>query len=91
MLVRRISPTHLLEATFRASNILQLLARDSALPESTKSVLMLSLMELISLLVRFTLIKFLQPSYLLLELRIRLFLLSMSTQMSYHFKLCKNH
>jgi hypothetical protein len=52
---------------------------------------MLLLMELISLSVRFTLIQFLQPYYLILELRIRLFLLAMPTQMSYHFKLYKNH
>jgi hypothetical protein len=52
---------------------------------------MLPLMEMISLLVRFTLIQFLQPYYLILELRIRLFLLAMPTQMSYHLQLCKSH
>jgi hypothetical protein len=58
MLVRRGFPTHPLEAMSKASNRLQLLARDSALPESTKSVLMLLLMRLILLSVRFILIKF---------------------------------
>jgi hypothetical protein len=83
MLVRRGSLTHPLKAMSKASNRLQLLATDSALSESTKSVLMLLLMELISLSICFTLIQFLQPYYLILELRIRLFLLAMSTQMSY--------
>jgi hypothetical protein len=89
MLVRRGTLTHPLEAMSKASNRLQLLTRDSALPGSTKSVLMLLLMELISLSVHFTLVQFLQLYYLILELHILLFLLAMSTQMSYHFKLCK--
>ena len=75
---------------FRANNRLQLPARDSALPESTKSVLILLWMVLIFLSVRFILIQFLQLYYLIMELRIRSFLLIMSIQMSYHFKLCKN-
>jgi hypothetical protein len=50
---------------------------------------MLLLMVLILLLVRFILIQFMQLYYLILELRIRSFLLAMSTQMSYHFKICK--
>jgi hypothetical protein len=37
----------------------------------------------------FTFIQFLQPYYLILELRIHLFMLAMPPQMSYHFKLCK--
>jgi hypothetical protein len=73
-----------------ASNRLQLPARDSALLESTKSVLMLLLMVQILLPVHFILIQFLQLYYLILELRIRSFMLAMSTQMSYHFKICKN-
>jgi hypothetical protein len=91
MLVRRGFPTHPLEAMSKASNQLQVLARDSTLPESTKKVLMLLLMELISLSVCFTLIQFLQPYYLILALRIHSFLLAMSTKMSNHFKLCRNH
>jgi hypothetical protein len=91
MLVRRGSPTLLFEAMSKASNRLQLLARDSALPESTKSVLMVLLMELILLSVRFTLIQLLQLYYLILELHMHTFLLAMSKQMSYHFELCKNH
>jgi hypothetical protein len=59
MLVRRGSPTHPLEAMSRASNRHQLLARDSALLESTKSVLNVLLMRLILLLVRFILIQIL--------------------------------
>jgi hypothetical protein len=43
MLVRTGTLTHPLEAMSRASNRLQHLTRDSALPESTKSVLMLVL------------------------------------------------
>jgi hypothetical protein len=74
-------------AMSRASNRLQHLARDSTLLESTKSVLMLLLIELTSLSICFILIQFLQPYYLILELRIRLFLLAMPTPMSYHFKL----
>ena len=56
MLVRRGTPTHPLEAMFRASNRLQLATRGSVLPESTKSVLMLLLVVLILLLVRSLLI-----------------------------------
>jgi hypothetical protein len=56
MLVRRGTPTHHLEAMFRASNRLQLATRGSVLPESTKSVLMLLLVVLILLLVRSLLI-----------------------------------
>jgi hypothetical protein len=89
-LVRRGSPTHLFGAMSKASNRLQLLARDSVLPDSTKLVLMLLLIEPILLSVRFILIQFLQLYYLILELHIRSFLLAMSTQMSYHCKLCKN-
>jgi hypothetical protein len=88
--VRRGTLTHPLEAMFKASNRSQLPARDSTLPESTKLVLMLLLMVLILLLVRFILIQFMQLYYLILELRICSFLLAMSTQMSYHFKICKN-
>jgi hypothetical protein len=91
MLVRRVSPTYPLEAMSKASHRLQLLARDSELPESTKSVLMLLLMGLILLSIHFILIQFQQLYYLILELRIRSFMLAMSTQMSYHFKLCKTH
>jgi hypothetical protein len=80
-LVRRGTPTNPLEATFRASNRLRLPARGSALPESTKSVLMLLLIVLILILVRFILIQFLQLYYLILELCIRSFLLAMSAQM----------
>ena len=91
MLVRTGTRTHLLEAMSRTSNRLQHLARDSALPESTKSMLMLLLMELTSLSIYFTLIQFLQPYYLILELCICLFLLAMPPQMSSYFKLFKNH
>jgi hypothetical protein len=87
MLVRRGFPAH----PSKARNQLQVLARYSTLPGSTKSVLMLPLMELTSLLVCFILIQFLKLYYLILELQIRLFLLAMPTQMSYHFKLCKDH
>jgi hypothetical protein len=90
MLVRRGTPTHPLEAIFRASNKLWLPAGGSVLLESTKSVLMLLLPALILLSVRFILIQFLQLYYLILEQRIRSILLDMSIQMSYHFKLCKN-
>jgi hypothetical protein len=83
MLVRWGIPTHQL----RTSNRLQPLARDSALLGSTKSVLRLLLMELTSLSVCFTLIQFQQSYYLILELRIHLFLLAMPPQISYHFKL----
>jgi hypothetical protein len=48
-LSERGTPTHQLEAMFRASNRLQLPARGFALPESTKSVLMLLLMVLVLL------------------------------------------
>jgi hypothetical protein len=75
---------------FRANNILQLPTRGSVLLESTKSVPMLLLMVLILLLVRSLLIQFLHLYYLILELRIRSFLLVMLIQMSYFFKLCKN-
>ena len=85
MLVRRGFPTH----PSKASNQLQVLARDSTLPELTKSVSRLLLMELTSLSVCFTLIQFLQPYYLILELRIHLFMLALPPQMNYHFKLCK--
>jgi hypothetical protein len=51
---------------------------------------MLLLMVLILLSVRFILIQFLQLYYLIMELHIRSFLLAMSIQMSYHFKICKN-
>jgi hypothetical protein len=67
MFVRRGFPVHPSKASYQ----LQVLARDSALPGSTKSVIMLPLMELTSLSVCFTLIQFLQPYYLILELRIR--------------------
>ena len=90
MLVRRVTPTHRLELMFRASNRLQLPTRGSILQESTKSVLMLLLMLLILLSVHSLLIQFLQLYYLILELRTRSFLLIMSIQMSYLFKLCKN-
>jgi hypothetical protein len=90
MLVRRGTPTHPLEAILRASNRLWLLAGGSVLLESTKSVLMLLLPVLILLSVRFILIQFLQLYYLILEQHIHSFLLDMSIQMSYHFKLCKN-
>jgi predicted aspartyl protease len=53
MLVRRRTPTHPLEAMFKASNRLWLPARGSVSPESTKSVLMLLLMVLILLLIHF--------------------------------------
>jgi hypothetical protein len=55
MFVRRGFPAH----PSKASSQLQVLARDSALPGSIKSVLMLPLMELTSLLVCFILIQFL--------------------------------
>jgi hypothetical protein len=87
MCVRRGLPVPL----SKTSKKLQVLARDSALPESIKSVLMLPRTELTSLLVCFILIQFLQQYYLILELRIRLFLLDMPTQMSYHYKICKSH
>jgi hypothetical protein len=86
MLVRRVTPTHRLESMFSARNRFQLPTRGSILQESTKSVLML----LILLLVHFLLIQFLLLYYLILELRTRSFLLVMSIQMSYLFKLCKN-
>jgi hypothetical protein len=75
----------------KTSNKLQVLARDLALLGSTKSVPMLPLMELTSPLLCFILIQFLQLYYLILELRIHLFLLDMPTQMSYPFKICKIH
>jgi hypothetical protein len=87
MFVRRGFPAH----PSKASNQLQVLARDSTFPGSIKSVLMLPLMEPTSLLVCFILIQFLQQYYLILGLRICLFLLTMPTQMSYHFKICKSH
>jgi hypothetical protein len=90
MLVRRGTSTHPLETMIKASNRLRLSARDLALLESTKSVLMLLLMVLILLLVRFILIQFLHLYYLILEQHIRSFLLAMSTQMSYNFKIRKN-
>jgi hypothetical protein len=90
MLVRRGTPTHPLEAIFRASNRVRLPARGLVLLESTKSVLMLLLTTLILLSVRFILIQFLQLYYLIMEQCIRSFLLDMSIEMSYHFKLCKN-
>jgi hypothetical protein len=90
MLVRRGTPTHPLEAIFRASNRLRLPARVLVLLESTNSVLMLLLTVLILLSICYILIKFLQLYYLILELRIHSFLLAMLIQMSYHFKLCKN-
>jgi hypothetical protein len=86
MLVRWGIPAHQL----RTSNRLQPLARDSALPGSTKSVPRPLLMERTSLSVCFTLLHFQQSYYLILELRIHLFLLNMPPQMNYHFKLCKN-
>jgi hypothetical protein len=85
MFVRR----GLLAPPSKTSNKLQILARDSALPESIKSVLMLPQMELTSLLVCFILIQFFQQYYLILVLHIYLFLLDMPTQMSYHYKICK--
>jgi hypothetical protein len=90
MLVRRGTQTHPLEAMFRESNRLRLPTRGSVLLESTKSVLMLLLMVLILLSVRSLLIQFMQLHYLILKIHIRSFLLIMSIQMSYHFKLCKN-
>jgi hypothetical protein len=87
MFVRRGFPAH----QSKASNQLLDLAMDSALPGSIKSVLMLPLTELISLLVCFKLIQFMQPYYLILVLCIHLFLLDMPTQMSYHYKICKSH
>jgi hypothetical protein len=87
MLVRWGILTHQL----RTSNRLQPRTRDSALPELTKSVIRQLVMELTSLSVCFTLIQFQQPYYLILELRIHLFLLDMPPPMNYHFKLCKNH
>jgi hypothetical protein len=91
MLVRTGTRTHPLEVMSATINRLQHLARNSTLPGSIKSVLMLLLMELTSPSVCFTLIQFLQPYYLILELHIRLFILAMPPQMSYHFKLCQNH
>jgi hypothetical protein len=75
MFVRRGFPTH----PSKASSQLQVLARDSTLTGSIKSVLILPLMELTSLLVCFILIKFLQLYYLILELCVRLFLPDMPT------------
>jgi hypothetical protein len=86
MLVRWGIPAHQL----RTSNRLQPLARHLALPGLTKSVPRPLLMERTSLSVCFTLMQFQQPYYLILELHIQLFLLSMPPQMNYHFKLCKH-
>jgi hypothetical protein len=75
----------------KTSSGLQVLARDSASPGLIKSVLMLSQMELTSLLVCFILIQFQKQYYLILVLHIHLFLLDMPTQLSYHCKICKSH
>jgi hypothetical protein len=77
----------LLVPSSKTSSKLQDLARDSTLPGLMKSVLMLLLMELTSLLVCFILMQFLQQYYLILVLHIPLFLLDMPPQMNYHFKL----
>jgi hypothetical protein len=69
----------------RTSN--RLLARDSALPELTKSVSRPLLTMQTSLSVCFTLMQFQQPYYLILELRIRLFLLDLPPPMNYRFKI----
>jgi hypothetical protein len=66
----------------RTSN--RLLARDSLLPRLIKSALMLPLKGLISHLVYFLLMQFLQQYYLILVLHIPSCLLDMPTQMSYH-------
>jgi hypothetical protein len=58
MLVLRGTPTHQLGAVIRGNNKLQLIIRVSVLPESTRSVLRLSLMVLTLLLVRSLLIQF---------------------------------
>jgi hypothetical protein len=71
----------------RTSNRLQDLANDSALPGLIKSVLMLFLKELTSLLVCFILMQFMQQYYLIMVLHIDLCLLDMSKQMSYHCKI----
>jgi hypothetical protein len=75
----------------KTRNRLQVLARDSVLPGSIKLVLMLPQTELTSVLVCFILIQFLQQHYLIRVLHIHLFLLDMTTQMSYHYKICKSH
>jgi hypothetical protein len=87
MFVCRGLPAH----PSKTSNKLQVLARDSALPGSIKSVLMLPQTELTSLLVCFILIQFPRQYYLILVLHIHLFLLDMPTQMSCHYKICKSH
>jgi hypothetical protein len=69
----------------RTSN--RLLARDSALPELTKSVSRPLLTVQTSLSVCFTLMQFQQPYYLILELCIRLFLLDLPPPMNYRFKI----
>jgi hypothetical protein len=81
----------LLVPSSKTSSKLQVLARDSTLPGSIKSVLMLPQTEMISLLVCFILIQLLQKYSLILVLHIHLFLLDMPTQMSYHYKICKSH
>jgi hypothetical protein len=83
MFVRR----GLLVPLSRTSSRLQDLARDSVLPGLIKSVLMLLLRELTSLLVCFILMQFLQQYYLILVLHIHLFLPDIPIQMNYHFKL----
>jgi hypothetical protein len=77
----------LLPPSFRTSNRLQDLAKDSLLPGLIKSVLMLPLKELTTLLVCFILMQFLQQYYLILVLHIHLCLLDMPTPMSYHCKI----
>ena len=73
----------LLLPPLRTSSRLQDLARDSLLPGLIKSVMMLPLKELTSLLVCFLLMQFLQQYYLILVLHIHLCLLDMPTQMRY--------
>jgi hypothetical protein len=71
----------------KTSSRLPDLARDSVLPGLIKSVLILLLKELTSLLVCFILMQFLQQYYLIMVLHIHLFLLDMPTQMIYHYKI----
>jgi hypothetical protein len=77
-------PVGILVHQLRTSN--RLLARDSALSGLIKSVLRPLLTVQTSLSVCFTLMQFQQHYYLILELRIRLFLLNLQPPMNYHCK-----
>jgi hypothetical protein len=85
-----VCPQRIATTPVQNKSRLQDLAKDSALPGLIKSVLMLLLKELTSLLVCFILMQFLQQYYLILVLHIHLCLLDMPTQMSYHCKILKH-